>query len=130
MKHALTPDAPVPSDPWQPRQPLWLQLQQRLLERILEEGLGDGEPLPSVRRLAAESGLNPLTVQRALRGLADAGFATGRRGKRMLLADGARVRLIAMARQRIVREEWPRLATAMRRAGLTLADLAALPGRD
>lgn len=101
--------------PWDDRQPIYQQLADRLAARLLDGQPADGEAMPSVRALASEHLLNPLTVSRALQALADAGLVEPRRGLGMFVREGARERLRALERDRFLQHEWPRLRARLRR---------------
>ena len=101
--------------PWDDRQPIYQQLADRLAARLLDGLPADGEAMPSVRTLASEHLLNPLTVNRALQALADAGLVESRRGLGMFVRQGARERLRALERDRFLQHEWPRLRERLKR---------------
>ncbi len=109
---------------WDDNQPIYRQLKDRVLEMILDGDLTDGDALPSVRTVAAEYQLNPLTVLKGYQELVDEGLVEKQRGKGMFVTSGARDRLLASARQRFVDEEWPRVLTTIERLGLDLDALA------
>lgn len=116
---------------WDDNQPIYRQLKDRVLEMILDGDLVDGDALPSVRTVAAEYQLNPLTVLKGYQELVDDGLVEKRRGKGMFVTSGARERLLASERQRFVEEEWPRVLTAIERLGLDLDELRARrPARE
>ena len=103
--------------------PVYIRLRDVIAEAILEGRYRDGDPLPSVRALAAEHGANPLTVAKAYQTFQDDGLVVVRRGVGMFVADGASTRLHAIARQEFLDHEWPRFRLQMRRLGLHLKDL-------
>jgi GntR family transcriptional regulator len=92
---------------------------------ILEGDLGEGDPLPSVRVVAAEYRVNPLTVLKAYQHLVDEGLVEARRGLGMFVKDGAAKALLRGERERFLREEWPRVRETIERLGLTEEDLLA-----
>lgn len=100
---------------WDDKLPIYQQLADRLAAQLLDGEPADGEPMPSVRMLAARYLLNPLTVNRALQALGDAGLVEVRRGLGLFVVPGARDRLRASERDRFLREEWPRLRERLRR---------------
>ena len=104
--------------PWDDRQPIYQQLADRLAARLLDGQPGDGEAMPSVRTLASDYLLNPLTVNRALQALADAGLVESRRGIGMYVREGARERLRTLERERFLRHEWPRLRERLKRLNI------------
>lgn len=109
---------------WDDKQPIYRQLKDRVLEMILDGYLADGDALPSVRTVAAEYQINPLTVLKGYQELVDEGLVEKQRGKGMFVTSGARDRLLASERQRFVDEEWPRVLTTIERLGLDLDELS------
>jgi GntR family transcriptional regulator len=113
---------------WNEDQPIYRQLRDRVVAMILEDVLGDGDALPSVRNVAAEYRLNPLTVLKGYQELVDEGLVEKKRGRGMFVTEGARVRLLKDERQRFVDKEWPKVLATINRLGLdpaTLLDQAA-----
>ena len=110
---------------WDDNQPIYRQLKERVLEMILDDELGDGDALPSVRTVAAEYQLNPLTVLKGYQELVDEGLVEKRRGRGMFVTRGARERLLVTARRRFLDEDWPRLCTTIERLGLDWDELNA-----
>ncbi len=108
---------------WQANKPIYEQLVEQLVAAILDGRLGSGDALPSVRQLAADMQVNPLTVQRALAQLADLGVVGKRRGVGSFVAEGARDRLLAQERHRFLAQEWPLIKARMARLGLSLEQL-------
>ena len=106
-------------------QPIYRQLRDRVVEMILEGVLGDGEALPSVRNVAADYRLNPLTVLKGYQELVDEGLVEKRRGRGMFVRDGARKNLLAGERELFIEEQWPNVIATIRRLGLDLSDLMA-----
>ena len=90
---------------------------------LLDGLLKPGDPLPSVRQIAAELQLNPITVMRAYQELADATLVEKRRGIGMYVTDGAREKLLVSERERFLREEWPQLLERIRRLGMNMKEL-------
>ncbi len=90
---------------------------------LLDGLLKPGDPLPSVRQIAADFQLNPITVMRAYQELADATLVEKRRGIGMYVTDGAREKLLVSERERFLREEWPLLLERIRRLGMNMEDL-------
>ena len=103
---------------WNEDQPIYRQLRDRVVAMILEGVLGDGDALPSVRNVAAEYRLNPLTVLKGYQGLVDDGLVEKKRGRGMFVTDGARVQLLKVERQRFVDKEWPQVTATIQRLGL------------
>ena len=108
---------------WNDNQPIYRQLRDRVAAMILDEVLKEGDPLPSVRTVAAEYRINPLTVLKGYQQLADEGLVETRRGLGMFINAGAREQLLQGERQKFLAEEWPRIAKTIQRLGLTADDL-------
>mgnify|MGYP001820522257 CR=1 FL=1 len=110
---------------WNDSQPIYRQLRDRVVEMILEGVLGDGDALPSVRNVAADYRLNPLTVLKGYQELVDEGLVEKRRGRGMFVRDGARKNQLAGERELFIEEQWPNVIATIRRLGLDLSDLMA-----
>ena len=108
---------------WNNNAPIYRQLKDRIVGMLLDGLLKPGDPLPSVRQIAADFQLNPITVSRAYQELADATLVEKRRGIGMYVTDGAREKLLASERERFLREEWPPLLERIRRLGLSMDKL-------
>jgi GntR family transcriptional regulator len=108
---------------WNDSQPIYRQLRDRVVEMILEGVLGDGDALPSVRSVAAEYRLNPLTVLKGYQELVDEGLVEKRRGRGMFIMEGAKKALLAGERELFLNEQWPSVVATIRRLGLDLDDL-------
>jgi GntR family transcriptional regulator len=108
---------------WNDNQPIYRQLRERIVAMILDRVLAEGDPLPSVRNVAAEYRVNPLTVMKAYQQLADEKLVEKRRGLGMFIIEGARALLLAAERQRFLSEEWPSINATIQRLGLTPQDL-------
>jgi len=108
---------------WNDTAPIYRQLAQQLAGQLLDGEPKEGQPMPSVRQLAQQYLINPLTVSRALQSLVDEGFLEPRRGLGMYVTEGARHRLMQSERDSFLREEWPVLRERLRRMGLTGKDL-------
>ncbi|MEM7500729.1 MAG: GntR family transcriptional regulator [Pseudomonadota bacterium] len=108
---------------WNDDQPIYRQLRDRVVAMILEGVLDDGDALPSVRNVAAEYRLNPLTVLKGYQELVDEGLVEKKRGRGMFVNDGARKQLLKDERRRFVDKEWPRIAATIERLGLDAEDL-------
>lgn len=111
------------SEQWDDNQPIYRQLRDRVVAMILEGVLEDGDVLPSVRNVAAEYRLNPLTVLKGYQELVDENLVEKRRGRGMFVLDGARGRLLKDERQRFLKDEWPRVAATITRLGLSAEEL-------
>jgi GntR family transcriptional regulator len=101
--------------------PIYRQIRDLIVARILASG--DGALLPSVRALAADAGVNPLTVAKAYHDLQASGLVLAKKGVGLFAADGAAIALRAAERKRFLGEEWPRLRVRIDQLGLTAADL-------
>ena len=108
---------------WSDSQPIYRQLRDRVVAMILDGVLKEGDPLPSVRNVAAEYRVNPLTVLKGYQQLVDEGLVESKRGLGMFINAGARSRLLAVERQRFLGEEWPRVHATIRRLGLRAEEL-------
>jgi len=108
---------------WNDAQPIYRQLRDRMVAMIIEGVLADGDALPSVRTVAAEYSLNPLTVLKGYQQLVDEGLVEKRRGRGMFVTPGARATLTRDERQRFLDTEWPRVLETIRRLGLDPQDL-------
>jgi GntR family transcriptional regulator len=108
---------------WQEHEPIYHQLAQLVIEQIIRGSLAEGEAVPSVRQVAAQERINPLTVSRAYQMLADDELLEKRRGVGMFVAPGARSTALAGERQRFLDQEWPHLSARIRLLGLTLEEL-------
>jgi GntR family transcriptional regulator len=108
---------------WNDNQPIYRQLRDRVVAMILEEVLKEGDPLPSVRNVAAEYRVNPLTVLKGYQQLVDEGLVESRRGRGMFINSGARNMLLKGERQKFLKEEWPRVEATIERLGLKMEDL-------
>ena len=102
----------------QHEKPVYVRLRETIADAILAGKSGDGDPLPSVRALAAEEQANPLTVAKAYQGFQDEGLIVVKRGVGMFVAAGARARLSDSERSRFLKEEWPEIRARMRRLGI------------
>jgi GntR family transcriptional regulator len=98
--------------------PVYVRLRETIADAILAGKFADGDPLPSVRALAAEEQANPLTVAKAYQGFQDEGLIVVKRGVGMFVAPGARARLRDSERARFVDEEWPAIRARMNRLGI------------
>jgi GntR family transcriptional regulator len=112
---------------WNDSQPIYRQLHDRVVAMILDGVLGEGDPLPSVRNVAAEYRVNPLTVMKGYEQLADEGLVEKRRGLGLFINAGAKDILLQAERQRFLTEQWPQIHATIQRLGLTAKDLLAPP---
>jgi GntR family transcriptional regulator len=109
--------------PWNDTQPIFVQIRQRLIEMILKGTIPEGEALPSVRQIAMDLSVNPLTATKAYEALVDLGIVEKRRGMGMYVADGARKMLLAHEREKFLAEEWPRIQAQIESLELDVSDL-------
>jgi DNA-binding transcriptional regulator YhcF (GntR family) len=108
---------------WNDSQPIYRQLRDRVVAMILDGLLREGDPLPSVRTVATDSRVNPLTVLKAYQQLVDEQLVEKRRGLGMFINAGARDLLLKAERQRFLTEQWPEISATIERLGLTPQDL-------
>jgi GntR family transcriptional regulator len=108
---------------WNDSQPIYRQLRDRVVAMILDGALKEGDPLPSVRTVAAEYRVNPLTVLKGYQELVDEGLVETRRGRGMFINTGARGLLLQGERQKFLNEEWPRIQATIQRLGLKADEL-------
>ena len=108
---------------WNDNAPIYRQLRDRVVAMILDGILKQGDALPSVRQVAADFQLNPITVSKAYQELVDDQLVEKRRGLGMYVAEGARHTLLHSERERFLREEWPALRERLERLGLDLKTL-------
>jgi GntR family transcriptional regulator len=114
---------------WNTSQPIYRQLRDRGVHMILDGVLKEGDPLPSVRNVAAEYRVNPLTVLKAYQQLVDEQLVEMKRGLGMFVKAGARDLLLQGERQKFLAEEWPRVFSTIQRLGLTQKELDAAATR-
>jgi GntR family transcriptional regulator len=108
---------------WNDSQPIYRQLRDRVIAMILDGVLKEGDPLPSVRIVAAEYRVNPLTVLKSYQELVDEELVEKRRGLGMFIRVGAYQSLLAGERKKFLKEEWPRISARIERLGLTAREL-------
>jgi GntR family transcriptional regulator len=108
---------------WNDGQPIYRQLRDRVVAMILDGVLKEGDPLPSVRTVAAEYRVNPLTVLKGYQELADEKLVEKRRGLGMFVMPGARDLLLEAERQKFLNEQWPRIHANIQRLGLKAEEL-------
>jgi GntR family transcriptional regulator len=110
---------------WNDGQPIYRQLRDRVVAMILDGVLSEGDPLPSVRTVAAEYRVNPITVLKGYQQLVDEQLVESRRGRGMFINAGARDLLLQGERQKFLAEQWPRIHATIKRLGLTPQELLA-----
>ena len=108
---------------WNDNQPIYRQLRDRVVAMILEGVLKEGDPLPSVRNVAAEFRVNPLTVLKGYQQLVDEELVEKRRGLGMFVKTGSRKLLLRGEREKFLNEEWPRISATIERLGLSPREL-------
>jgi GntR family transcriptional regulator len=108
---------------WNDREPIYRQVRDRVVAMILEGVLKEGDPLPSVRSVASEYRVNPLTVLKGYQQLVDEELVETRRGLGMFIHNGARKHLLKAERDRFLAEVWPGIRATIERLGLTMEEL-------
>jgi GntR family transcriptional regulator len=115
---------------WNDSQPIYRQLRDRVVALILDGILNEGDPLPSVRTVAAEYRLNPITILKAYQHLSDEDLVETKRGRGMFIKPGARDVLLDVERKKFMAEQWPRIQETIRRLGLTVDGLPSGPKEE
>src|SRR6202007_1808437 len=115
------------ADEWRDGQPIYRQVRDRVVAMILDDAIKEGDPLPSVRSVAAEYRINPLTVMKGYQQLVDEGLVETRRGRGMFINAGARDLLLKGEREKFLADEWPRIQQRMQRLRLGAHDLLPRP---
>ncbi len=108
---------------WNDSQPIYRQLRDRVVAMILDGVLSEGDPLPSVRNVAAEYRVNPLTVLKGYQQLVDEALVEKKRGRGLFINTGARDLLLKGEREKFLVEQWPEIHATIQRLGLTPTDL-------
>ncbi|HMN46744.1 MAG TPA: GntR family transcriptional regulator [Povalibacter sp.] len=108
---------------WHDDLPIYRQLMELLVGRILDQTYAEGEMLPSVRQLASDCDVNPLTVAKAYKELARDGLTDRLRGEGLMVRKGVREALLRRERNKFMKEEWPVLRARLRRLGIDLETL-------
>jgi len=108
---------------WNNKEPIYLQLRDRLAELILDGLLNEGEALPSVRQISSEQRINPITVSKAFQILVDEELVEKKRGLGMYVVIGARDRLSKQEKSKFLEQEWPRIVERIQRLGLEITEL-------
>ena len=111
---------------WNDSQPIYWQLKERTVAMILDGTLGEGEALPSVRTVASEFQLNPITVSKSYQALVDEGLVEKRRGLGMFVCEGAFKKLVSSERDKFLNEEWPATLNRVSQLGLDIKELLKL----
>ena len=124
--HANMPD-------WNKDRPIYRQLKEKIEHMIIDGSIQEGEAVPSVRQVAGEERINPLTVSRAYQLLVDDGILEARRGLGMFVTQGAANTALIQARETFLSEEWPQICNTIRQLGLqhdTLIESIETKGKD
>lgn len=117
-------------DDFNASQPIFVQIRQRLIDMILRRAVVEGDPLPSVRQIAADLSVNPLTVTKAFEALVEIGVVEKRRGLGMFVTQGARATLLAHEREKFLKQDWPRIAAQINALELDVSSLLQEPQAD
>ncbi len=115
---------------WNNKEPIYLQLRDRLAALIMDGVFKEEEALPSVRQIAAEQRINPITVSKAFQILVDEELVEKKRGVGMYVVKGAKDKLATHEKQKFLTEEWPQIAGRIKRLGLELGELPGLATLD
>ena len=110
---------------WTDDQPIYRQLRDKVVNSILDGSLKEGEPLPSVRSVAVELQINPITASKAYQELVMESLVEKRRGLGMFVVEGARKKLLEDEKRHFLEEEWPRIVQRIESLGLTAEELLA-----
>lgn len=108
---------------WNDAQPIFVQIRQQLIEMILKGTIPEGEALPSIRQIAMDLSVNPLTVTKAYQSLVDLGVVDKRRGLGMFVAEDARAKLLAHEREKFLTQDWPYIKALIEALDLRVEDL-------
>ena len=111
------------SSRWNDSQPIYWQLKERTITMILDETLAEGDALPSVRTVASEFQLNPITVSKSYQALVDEGLVEKRRGLGMFVCKGAHQQLVKSEKDKFIKSEWPATLNRIRQLGLDIGEL-------
>lgn len=115
---------------WNDIEPIYWQLKERTVAMILDGTLAEGDALPSVRTVASELQLNPITVSKSYQALVDEGLVEKRRGLGMFVCEGARDQLLATERRRFLKQEWPATLKRIRQLELDAGELLRQAAED
>lgn len=118
------------AEQWTDDRPIYLQLKDQILEMIIDGELAEGEALPSVRKVAVEYQINPITASKAYAELVDDGLVEKRRGLGMFILDGARGNLLEAEQKAFLEVEWPLILERISRLGLSMNELLAATTTD
>lgn len=108
---------------WNNKEPIYLQLRERLVELIMDGVLSEGDALPSVRQISSEQRINPITVSKAIQMLVDEDLVEKKRGLGMYVITGAKEKLSRQERVKFLEQEWPQIVERIERLGLEVDEL-------
>ncbi len=108
---------------WKDDQPIYLQLKEQIMAMIIDDILSEGEALPSVRKVAADYQINPITASKAYAELVDEGLVEKRRGLGMFILEGARKNLLSAEQKKFLESEWPEIIRRISLLGLNVKQL-------
>ena len=108
---------------WNTKDPIYLQLKERLVELIMDGELKEGDALPSVRQISSEQRINPITVSKAFQILVDEELVEKKRGIGMYVLNGAKDKLSKQEKEKFLEQEWPQIAARIKRLGLEVDEL-------
>ena len=115
---------------WKDDRPIYLQLKDQILTMIMDGVLAEGEALPSVRKVAVEYQINPITASKAYAELVDDGLVEKKRGLGMFILEGARKNLLAAEQKAFLEVEWPKIVEQISRLGLDTKELLRVSDND
>ena len=108
---------------WNDKQPIYVQLKEKIMAAVLDGSINEGEAIPSIRYVSTEYKVNPITVSKAYQALAEDEIVEKRRGLGMFVLDGARDRLLSHEKARFLAEDWPRILDKIKSLELELEEL-------
>ena len=108
---------------WTNDQPIYQQVRDHVVSLIIDDVLKSGDPIPSVRQMAVEGGVNPLTVSKAYQELVDLNIVEKRRGLGMFITDSAKKELIKLERNKFMNGDWPALVKKADQLDIDLTEL-------
>jgi GntR family transcriptional regulator len=108
---------------WNNKQPIYLQLKDKVSSQILDGKISEGEMIPSIRQVSMDYQLNPLTVSKAYQSLVDDGIIVKQRGLGMKVIEGAQQKLMEQQRQHFLELEWPQLKEKLQRLNINIKEL-------
>ena len=111
------------AEQWKDDRPIYLQLKDRILTMIMDGVIEEGAALPSVRKVAVEYQINPITASKAYAELVGEGLVEKRRGLGMFILEGSRKKLLATEQKSFLNVEWPIIIEQIARLGLDVSEL-------